>query len=223
TNSNFVSSKELIPVDTKGEYLFTGWFKSGNSKENQIYAGLLMLDENKRPINSTSVTALAESGTALAAEAKKGETVVKVKDASKWEKLFQNKVLTIAFDTDDSGEYKDLPNYKCYAVSNLEKKNDVWEVTLAKPLPSDFPAETKVRAHQSSGHYMYVFSLKKNLADWTKYSGTVKPMVKSGSPGSAFWPGTKYVQVLILANWGQKDGETLLFSNISLEKGEPKK
>jgi hypothetical protein len=126
--------------------------------------------------------------------------------------------LTIAFDADDSGEYKDLPNYKCYNITNLEKKNDLWEASLAKALSTDFTAGTKVRAHRTSGHYMYAFAMKKNLSDWTKYSGIINPLVKSGSPGQTFWAGTKYVQVLILANWRQKDDETLLFSNLSFEK-----
>jgi hypothetical protein len=43
-------------------------------------------------------------------------------------------------------------------------------------------------------------------------------MVKSGAPRKAFWPGTKYVRILILANWGQKNDEILQFGNISMEK-----
>ena len=227
TGSKWVNSKDFIQVDTKSEYQFTVWFKSGNNKENLVYAGLLQFDENKRQIFSASVTPLEKTGTVLTAGAKKGETLAKFKfvhlDASKWETLLEKKQLAIAFDTDDSGEYKDLPNFNWYAVNNLEKKSDVWEATLVNPLSADFPVETKVRAHYNYGYYMYVFSMKKNLADWTKYSGIIKPVVKSGSPGSTFWPGTKYVQILILANWGQKDGESLLFGNINLEKVEPKK
>jgi hypothetical protein len=223
TGNAKVDSVAIIPVDPQSEYLFTGWFKSGNDKENQIYAGLFLLDGNKRFIEPTSVSPLPQSETALAAEAKKGDTVIKIKDASKWEPLFKNKRLTAVFDADDSGEYKDLPNYKNYTVTKLEKKDGIWEATIAKPISADFPAETKIRAHYTSGHYMYTLSMKKKLADWTKFSSAVKPEVKSGSPGNAFWPGTKYVQVLILANWGQKDGEILQFSNLSLEKIEPKK
>ncbi len=223
TGSKLVNSNEFIPVDAKREYQFTGWLKSGDNKENQVYAGLLLFDENKRQISGASVTPLAESETVLATEAKKGETVVKVKDASKWEPLLPRKQLTIAFDADCSGEYKDLPNFKCYSVTQMEKKDGFWALTLEAPLGTDFGLETKVRAHYTCGHYMYVFAMKKNLADWTKYSDAIKPVVKTGSPGNTFWPGTKYVQVLILANWGQKDGETLLFSNISLEKVEPKR
>jgi hypothetical protein len=218
-----VFSNELIPVDTNSEYKLTGFFKSGNDKVNQIHFGLRLFDEKKRFIDATSVTPLAKSETALAADAKKGDTVIKIKDASTWEALSKAKRLTVVFDADDSGEYKDLPNYKYCNVKTLEKKDNGWEATLATPLTADFPSGTKLRAHATSGHFMYVYASKKNLADWTKLSGAIKPIVKSGSRGNTFWPGTKYAQVLILANWGQKDGEVLQFSNISLEKIEPKK
>ena len=223
SGSKFVSSQELIPVDPNSEYQLNVSFKSGNDKANMFFAGLLLLDKNKRPIDPTSVNTLVKSETVLAVEAKKGETVIKIQDASTWEPLFQKKQLTVAFDTDDSGEYKDLPNYKYCTVNNLEKKDGIWEATIARPLATDFAVATKVRAHFTSGHFMYVFSMKKKFADWTKFSDIIKPMVKSGAPGKTFWPGTKYVRILIRANWGQKDGETLQFGNISLEKIESKK
>jgi len=221
--STLVNSQELIPVDTNSEYRLTGYFKSGNDKVNQIYIGLRLFDEKKRFIDSTSVNAQPKSETELAVEAKKGDAVIKIKDASTWEPLFQKKRLTVAFDADGSGECKDLPNFKCYNIKNLEKKDGGWEATLTTPLKMNFPADTKIRAHWTSGHMMYVYVTKKNLPDWTKFSGVIKPMAKIGTPESSFWPGTKYAQVLILANWGQKDGEVLQFSNISLEKIEPKK
>ncbi|MHB9138484.1 MAG: hypothetical protein ACYC4Q_03680 [Victivallaceae bacterium] len=223
SGSKLVTSQEPVPADTSGEYLLTGYLKSGNDKANQVYIGLRMLDKNKRFIDPTSVSPLAKSETELAADVKKGDTVIKVKDASTWETLSKAKRLTVAFDADDSGEYKDLPNYNYYNVKNLENKDGVWEATLVRPATADFPAGTKLRAHFACGHYMYVYAAKKNMADWTKITGSIKPVVKTDSPGGAFWPGTKYVQVLILANWGQKDGEVLQFSNVSLEKVEPKK
>lgn len=223
TGSTQINSMALIPVDAQSEYKLTGWFKSGSGKENQIYAGLLLFDGNKNVINSTSVNAADQTDAVLASEAKKGDTVVKIKDASKWGRLFKDKRLVIAFDADNSGEYKDLPNYKFRVVTNLVNKDGVWEATLEIPLYENYAADTKVRAHWLSGHYMYAFSMKKNLADWTKYSGAIKPATKFGADGNTFWPGTKYVQVLILANWGQGKDEVLRFSNISLEKVEPKK
>jgi len=222
TNSREISSLEFIPVDTNSEYRLSGWFKSGNNKENVVYLGLLQFDANKKLITSTSVNALDQSETVLAVEAKAGDTVIKINDASKWEQLLKAKRLVIVFGADDSGEYKDLPNYRYCSVSNLEKKGDIWEATLRKPLAESFTANTKVRAHWASDHYLYVFGGKKNFADWTKCGNVVKPESKFGAENN-FWHGTKYVQVLLLANDGQNNGETLQFGNIILEKVELKK
>ncbi|MFA6413659.1 MAG: hypothetical protein WCW53_13285 [Syntrophales bacterium] len=218
TGHTWVSSTENIPVDPNCEYRLTGWFRSGNDMANQVCVGLLLFDESFHPIVSTSVDVLEKSETVLTAEAQIGERVIKLKDASAWEALFENKQLTIAFEVDDSGEYRDLPNQYCYKINDLLKKDGLWEATLAKPIPANFSAGTKVRAHVTSEHYVYAFEMKQCIGDWTEYSGMIKPMIKFGPSTKAFWPGTKYARVLILANWGQNHGEILQFGNISLEK-----
>ena len=86
TGHSYVISREAIPVDTSSEYQLSGWFKSGNEKENKAYVGLAMLDEKKRPISAETVTPLLQSDTVLSAESKKGEKVVKVRAASNWER-----------------------------------------------------------------------------------------------------------------------------------------
>lgn len=221
-NSASVGSLAFILVDATSQYQLSAMIKSGNEKINNVYVGLYQFDENKRMIASTAVSPVEQTETTLEANVAKGETVVKVKNASSWEPVFWEKRLTIAFDVDDSGEYKDLPNSKFYTVEKLVKKDGYWEVTLAKPLASNFKSGIKVRAHLLSGQYMYVFNAKKNFPEWTKVEGIIEPVVKSGAQRSTFWPGTKYVQVIILANLGQKDGEVLQFTNVNLEKLETK-
>ena len=223
TGPTWIFSREHIAVDPNSEYQLAGWFKSGNDMPNEVYLGVLPFDENQLPIDALSVNVLENSETALTAQAAFGETLIKVNEASAWEPLLDNKQLVIAFDTDDSGEYRDLPNRKTYVVKSLEKKDGAWEVTLAKPLADEFSAGTKVRAHVKSEHFVYAFQIKKHFAEWTEYTGTIKPMGKSGAPRNAFWPGTKYVRILLLANWGQNHGETLQFGNISLKKVGPQK
>jgi hypothetical protein len=220
TGQAFVSSQEFIPVDPNSEYQLTGWFRSGNGQANNIYGGLLLFDENQRPIDSTSVNVLPKSETGVL-EARRGEKVIKVQDASTWQPLLETKHLSVAFDADDSGEYKDLPNYKCYRVDNLKEKGGFWEVALTKPLASDFTEGSKVRAHVSSASYMYAYIKQSLLSEWTEFGSVIKPIVKFGAPNRTFWPGTKYAKILIFANWEQTDGEILQFDNISLEKVKP--
>ncbi len=223
TGSTQINSLALIPVDAQSEYKLTGWFKSGNDKPNNLYFGLLLFDKSKRPIISSSVNALAKSETVVVENVKEGETIVKIQDASTWQLLFQKKRLMIAFDVDASGAYSDLPNYRLYNVTHLEEKDGIWQATIAKPLVADYSAGSKVRAHEASSSYMYAYIKKRIFTDWTECGSTIKSMVKSGMPTSTFWPGTKYVKILILANCEQKDGETLQFGSIRLEKVESKK
>lgn len=221
-NSTSINSLEFIPVDATSQYKLSAMIKSGNEKVNNVYVGLNLFDENKRMISSTAVSPVEQTETTLEEDITRGKTVVKVKDASSWEPVLWEERLTIVFDVDDSGEYRDLPNSQYYKVEKLVKKQGYWEATLDRPLGANYKSGVKVRAHLRSGHFMYVFSGKENFSDWTKIEGVVEPVVKSGAPRSTFWAGTKYVQVLILANLGQKDGEVLQFTNVSLEKVESK-
>jgi hypothetical protein len=218
-NRKLVHSTGKIPIDNQAKYTLSAKFKSGNCKKNRVYFGLLMFDANKKPICPGNVTVEPKSETVLTVPCKKGDTVIQIKDASKWQDVFKKRRLVVAFGADDSGDYKDLPNSKISSkVIKLEKKKDFWTATLEKPLDFNFPAKTVVRAHYDCSHYMYIMAFYKNLKKWTKYSGVVRPAGSHGSPGRRFWKGAKFVQVLILANWGQKNGRELLVSNISFTK-----
>jgi hypothetical protein len=218
---NKVTSKQLIAIDPTATYKLSGSFKSGNDKSNQIYFGLALYDKNKRFIDATSVTPVADSTTVLVAPANKGDKVIKIKSVKNWESVLKKKRLLIAFDIDDSGAYSDLPNRKrSNSVTKLEEKNGIWEATLKTPLNFSFPANTKVRAHLKCGHLMYATVLKKHLDKWTVLSRTIAPAKKSGSQSATMWHGTSFVKILFLANWVQKTGEVLLIKDIKLEKVE---
>jgi hypothetical protein len=218
-NRKLVHNIDKIPIDNQAKYTLSAEFKSGNGNKNRVYFGLLMFDANKKTICPGSVTIEPGSETALAAPCKKGDTVIQVKDASKWQDVLKKRRLIVAFNADDSGKYKDLPNTKLSSkIVKLEKKKDFWTAILAKPLDFDVPKKTVVRAHYDCSHYMYIIAFCKNLKKWTKYSGVVRPAGSHGSPGRRFWKGARFVQVLILANWGQKNGRELLVSNISFTK-----
>ncbi|MCF6174293.1 MAG: hypothetical protein L3J71_00855 [Victivallaceae bacterium] len=219
--SKKIVSKQLIEIDPTATYKLTGSFKSGSDKPNQIYFGLALYDKNKHFINATSVTPVADSATVLVAPANKGDKIIKVKSVKNWESVLKKKRLLIAFDIDDSGAYSDLPNHKfSNSVTKLEEKNGTWEATLKTPLNFSFPANTKVRAQLKCGHLMYAVTLKKHLDKWTALSNTIAPAKKSGSQSATMWHGTSFVKILLLANWGQKDGEVLLIKDIKLEKVE---
>jgi hypothetical protein len=211
TNSKLVCSK-IFPLNPKSAYELSGMFKSGNDKKNRVYFGMQFFDAKKHFINPTTVTPVVNSATELVEDCKKGAKVIKLKEASKLTTWQKKQRLCIGFDSD-----KGLPNKKLSAkVVKLEKKGDVWEAALERPLPFNCPKGTKVQGHAVCGHYMYVVATIKNFKDWTKLSGTVRPEVKTGSPGGAIWPGAKFGRIIVLANWGQKKGEVLQMKDIDM-------
>jgi len=212
TNHTFVESK-MFPINPKKSYVLSGMFKSGNDKGNTVYFGMSCYDANKQRIAAVSVNPVKKSETELTADVNKGEKVIFLKDASKLVNFVKKKRLQIGFDSD-----KGLPNRKLSSiVTALEKKDGAWEATLQKTLPFAATKGTKVQGHISYSTYTYVVvSKKKNLKEWTKFSGTIRPETKTGVQAKAIWPGTKYGCVIILANWGQKDGEVLQIKDINL-------
>ncbi|MCP3965400.1 MAG: hypothetical protein GY750_01035 [Lentisphaerae bacterium] len=204
-------SKRTFPVDTYQEYELSGKFKSTGNHKGKLYFGLACYDKDQKRIRPENVYNIPGTETVLAADCKKGDTVIKVKDASKWQ---QNKLACIAFNIDDSGQFKDLPNrnLSTHNITKIEKKGDLWEITLKNPCNVAFTAGTKVREHRIAGSYMYCAARGILMSGaWQEFKAKVRGILPSGYSAGQFWPGTKYVKVLILANHkGDKDSVMLI-------------
>lgn len=197
-----IRNSQIIPVDTSNTYKLSGCIKSADAKKPNVYLGLIPFDANKVQINCQNVNFVAGTETELAEACKPTDTVVRVKDASKWQ--LADKVDVIAFDISDN--YKDIPNRNISAgvVIKVENKNNVWELTLDKPCGQAYPVGAKVRQHKYSGTYIYTFYQGQfNSTNWKLVSGT-----------TPLWLGTKYVQVAILT----LGGGMIYFDDIKLEQ-----
>jgi hypothetical protein len=211
--TNAVNS-EIIPVDASKKYKLAGWVKSADDKSTLVILGLMPLDANKIPIECCQVNVVPDTETELAEACKAEDTIIKVKDASKW-KLCQ--LDTIAFDVDNSGEYKDLPNRNTSAgiVAKSENKNNVWELTLNKPCGKAYPAGTKVRDHRYGGTYTYPIVVSNfNSKEWKDISSEISGVSKFGRPDNQFWAGTKFVKVIVLS----LSGGMIYFDDIKFEE-----
>ena len=207
-------SSELIPVDNSKVYVLSGMFKSADAKKTNIYFGLVPFDTNGDQIAPESVNAVDKTETELAVACSPGDTVIKIKDGSNWKIAKKNDL--IAFDVDDSGKYRDLPNNNfAGSVINAENKDGAWELTLDKPCGKTYPAGTKVRQHKSGSSYMYiVYKGQFQSNEWANLSGTVKDARNYGA--GQFWPRTKAVKVVILAMGGGQ----IYFDDIKLEENK---
>lgn len=207
-------STELIPVDTSRKYKISGCFKSADDKKTYLYLGLVPFDADKKQVSSSFVTAVAASESELAEACKAEDAVIKVKDASKWK--INDKYSHIAFETDNSGAFKDLPNPKLTSpIVKVENKGNSWEVTLEKPCGKAYPANTAIRLQRDAATYMYpVISLNFQAPEWKEFSADVKGEAMSGSPANQFWAKTKYVKIVVLA----LQGGMLYFDDLKFEE-----
>jgi len=212
-----VLSAKAVPVDPSKKYKLSGKFRAKDgSAPTMFYFGYAPYDAKNNPIISASVCYFPNTDTELAEPAKNGDTVLKVKDASKWSKPAKSAV--VAFNT--KADFADLPNNEIIATvpEKIENKNGVWEVTLKTPLRKAYPGGTKIRQQTYSGSYIYnVVSGSKNSAAWQNFSGIISGEGKSGHQAKQWWPGTKSARILILLNYGGKDAPASEFKDIVLE------
>jgi hypothetical protein len=217
-------SPTMIEIDPAQAYKLSGWIKSIGAEDSRCFLGLRMYNAKKRSIDRVNITVRKGSFTRLMADAKKGDKVLKVSDCSKWDMRKLNlKRTCLAFDA--VKDFSDLPNYNISpGIEKIEKKDNFYEVTLVKPLAKTYPDGTKIRQHYMHGGFQYcAASYKAVPKKWTQYSAVVKGLAKYGAPNKQFWPGTKYVRIVIILNYQKKGDCKALFDDISLVQVEEKK
>lgn len=214
----FVCSQELIPIDPAKAYILNGWLKSAGKKRSRVYFGYEPFDAQKRPIAPYQFNCVAGSETVLAEACKAEDTIIKIANGAKWKPVEHARV---AFAVDDSGGYKDLPNrnLSTEGITRVENKGDHWEVHLKSGCGLAYPAGTKVREQMSSSRYIFNAALFKLVPNtWTQCTGTIKGQATSQVPvrHDKWWPGTRYVRIILLANYGQTADAELLIDDLSM-------
>jgi hypothetical protein len=198
--SGMVRSEELIPVDPELRYKLSAFFKSEGA-EAKMCLGLVCFDADEKEIQSVQITPITGTETKLREAASKGDTVLKIENGQQW--VFDTKWTPdfgfVAFDVDDSGAYSDLPNRNLSGagLKSIRQVGGQWEVELAKPLPADFVAGTKVRQHRSQGACLWV-DVQQVGTSWKELKGRLSGVSEGPRQPGKFWPGTKFVKVAIL-------------------------
>ena len=116
----FMSMKQM-EIDPAKTYRIEGEFRTapGKTVKGKFSIGFYGLDKDGHVIQVTSVNAAAGSETELAAPVNAADTVLKIKDGSKW----QNQGY-VAYDVDPSGKQRDLPcKTVLNAITKTVKKN----------------------------------------------------------------------------------------------------
>ena len=208
------TSKKVFKVDPAKKYRVSGTVKGISGKTGYIYLGFVPYNAQNRWIHPASANCGANTFTELAAPVKKGDKVIKVKDASKWDS--KTPYGAVAFDA--KADFSDLPNFNFVFVpkNSIAKKGDVWEITLKTPLAKAYPAGTKIRQQLSSSTYIYAV-IRKVADKELQLAGTVSGLYKNKIGFGKFWPGTKTFRLLVM-HGSTKPDAVLEIKNLKLEE-----
>jgi hypothetical protein len=215
--NGIVFSKAIVSIDPAKTYQVSGFFKAvPGSKEGRFYLGVQPFTSDNVWIPPCQVNPVAGTDTELTEPCKPEDKVIKIKSGSGWE---QGPFYFIAFNTDNSGSYTDLPNSTLSKIGfiKVENKGAVTEVTLKSPCGQEFPAGTKVRVHRDGSTFMYAASANNILApaEWTELKGVIKGENPSGVKTGVWHKGTRNAKIIIL---GVSPDLELLFKDVKLEE-----
>ena len=195
-----VLSEELIPINPELRYKLSGFFNSEGA-EAKMCLGFVSYDADEKEIQSPNITPITGTETKLREAASKGDTVLKIENGQQW--VFDTKWTPdfgyVAFDVDDSGAYSDLPNRNLSGagLKSIRQVGGQWEVELAKPLPANFTAGTKVRQHRAEGAALWI-GCPTVGSSWKELKGRISGFSEGIRQPGKFWQGTKFVKVAIL-------------------------
>ena len=123
-----------------------------------------------------------------------GDTVLKLKNTSKWRKT---PYITIAFNIKD--DFKDLPNREIMNsdIKSFMEKGTHTELILKNPMQKSYPAGTRVRQHLNSSYMFIIFTPLTGV--WTKKTAMLSGISDGKNPihSGKWWPGTTYFKPYI--------------------------
>ena len=176
----FYKSVKSIPIDLKKKYRISCEYRMapGSKSAAKLYFAPISYDKNGQEISAVDQYCIRGTETVLAAPAKKGDKVVRIKNGTKWFVKWG----AIAFNA--KSDFSDLPNNDFIYISSIRKNGDVWEVSLKKPLAKDYPAGTSVREQRAGASYRYVCYAKPQT-EWTESTRIIQGEKNETAPGYA--------------------------------------
>ena len=202
---------KTFKVNPKKQYRISAEIKAVDGKEVVgCYLGFKPLTADGKVITVANLVTSTDMNATLAADVKKGDKVIKLKNADNW-KLPSNWYY-IAFNAKE--DFSDAPNFEIAALvkDSIKKNGDCFEVTLQNAASKDYPAGTVVRRHVDGTSYMYTAALdKKATNSWQQIEAVVSGIALTGSAdGKKWWAGTENAEILIMAASSPADGEYLI-------------
>ena len=210
-----IVNSDLIEISPDKTYELSVMLKSaGNTLSSDVYVGIMSFDQDQALFYSHAINFRLNTETELVEDANVGDDVVKIKNIDRW--LTPDPLGYIAFNAE--ADFSDLPNRDLspLGIKSATKQGDHWAITLELPLTKFFPAGTKVRQHIHGNTYNYFVVGGTTIPlEWTMFRKQISG-IERGQLNTNFWPGTRYVKLLILS--GTNPNERLLVDDISFEE-----
>lgn len=205
-----ISSKRSFEVDPDAEYEISGQFRTPGSQKDltRVEFGFIPLDEDGVEIPAYAVLNANAPLCSLAADAKAGDTVLRIKGVDK----LRPGMNYLAFNA--KADYSDLPNKEVFQAAKISPDGAEHKVTLKAPLKKDYASGTVIRLH-CRGELWSGTSGKKAGREWTTFSGKVKGINLTGKQynNRKWYPGTGRAKLFILI--GSK--QTIQFKDVTVK------
>ena len=171
TTGSFISKQHVAVDKTKPGRLTLEYKLAPGAKPDPFVVSLDVLDAKGIRIVGAHIFPIKTTETELAADAKKGDKTLKIKDASQWQDIPLKRGTMVAFNVKE--DLSDLPNR---TVSGLiESVSPEGEVTLRVPLRVGYPAGTRVRVHRDIGSFGIGSTYRRAGEEWQKLTIEIKP------------------------------------------------
>ncbi|NTV44556.1 MAG: tail fiber domain-containing protein [Candidatus Yonathbacteria bacterium] len=215
---------ELIAVDTSKFYRGTAYFKSTTlSTDNSGFFGITAYDIDGHVISDAYHMRKSNTDTTLAATLNPGDTTVTLTSSANWTTTGYTYQRRIAiYDYVNSKGYRyPAYTYTRHIIEDAYSETGISGnvITLKTPYSgAAVPAGTPVSNGQGGATYKYSFGQNVSIPNsWKKMSGTIGGVDMSGTNvTSMFPPGTAFVKLLFLLNYGTGSGNVMNVSSISL-------
>ncbi|MFT3964113.1 host specificity factor TipJ family phage tail protein [Propionivibrio sp.] len=215
---------DWIPIEADPTYKLRGAFRC-EAASNLTYAGVVCYDADKRVIPIQGSWRDPGKTTTLYEPAAEGSTSVKILPAA--EAWFApaspswpaGSFLQLGIELG----FSDLPQLDCPPITAIDTSNPAyWVLVLGAPLVRAWAAGTPVGNSHAGSTYTYALLAGPVTSTWTEFSGSMSRQLDfSVEPGSStLRAGTKYVRMLVLANYTTPD--TLHVDALSLKKTDPR-
>lgn len=170
-------AKPYFNVDANRIYRISAEAKlPGNVSGGTLLYGFFAFDKNGKTVAPPCVLFQPGSETELAADVHKGDSVIVLKEASKWD---LKNASCIVYEADPSGKLRDLPNRNLLgSVAQIEKSGELYKLTLKTPSPVSLGQGVAVRQHFYGWGFVGCKTVQLN-DQWQKIGFETRPGLSS--------------------------------------------